>query len=120
MNVVIVVGSTNDAIRQFGEAQKSNDIKPNVLIADNRLPDGYGIDAAAKMLKIDPSLNVILATADSISDETDDVAREVGIQTILRKPFSMRKLVSAINSEESSFNQVKEGCHENKKRENKS
>lgn len=94
-SVVLVAEGAKEAIRSFEETEEKN--RPQVAIVDNRLPDGWGIDVAARMLELCPNLNVILATADSV---TEDTARQIGIKKLLRKPFAMDRLMQAVLADE--------------------
>lgn len=96
-SVVIVAASVKEARSQFKLAQSmaSEHPQPEILIADNRLPDGLGIELSKEFTQINPKLKVILATADAYV--TDDMAKEAGILQVLRKPFALDSLLLAIS-----------------------
>ena len=82
-----------EALSKFGDL-KSKDNGLELLITDNRLPDGLGIDLSKRLIARNPKLKIILASGDL--SVTDSDAREVGIAKVLRKPFSVSALVSTV------------------------
>jgi CheY-like chemotaxis protein len=96
-SVVIVAKTAKEALSKFNQAQSAKlgeDGQPEILIADNRLPDGLGIEVSKELLRLNPKLKIILATADE--SVTDQTATEAGIAQVLRKPFDTSSLLSSL------------------------
>ena len=70
--------------------------KPSLIILDNKLPDGYGIDYIGYLKKNYPSIKIIMITGFDASAK--DVAMENGADIFLEKPFSKQQLFNAIKS----------------------
>lgn len=64
--------------------------KPDVIIMDHRMPVKNGLEATREILKIDPSAQIIIASADM---DIEDKARSIGIASFKPKPFSNDRLV---------------------------
>lgn len=71
------------------EAEKQIEIhKPAILLLDNHLPDGRGVDFAGKITDRYPDLKIIMITAhDSPNDRVK--AYDNGVTFFLAKPFSI-------------------------------
>lgn len=69
--------------------------KPSVVILDNKLPDGYGVDFISYIKKKHPTVKIIMISAFSTAR---DVALHNGADVFLEKPFSMDKVNEAIDS----------------------
>ncbi|MDZ4793724.1 MAG: response regulator [Bacteroidota bacterium] len=73
----------------LAEAEKQlQNIQPDILLLDNHLPDGRGIDFAKKIHTQYPDLKIIMITAHD-SPEDRSKAYSNGIQYFLSKPFSI-------------------------------
>ena len=68
---------------------------PSVVILDNKLPDGFGVDFISYIKKKYPSIKIIMISGFSTAR---DVALENGADMFLEKPFSMDKVNEAIDS----------------------
>lgn len=68
----------------------------DLLLCDVDLPDGDGISLAQALLKVKPSLLVIIASGDPRNLER---AREAGLVSCLHKPFPLDDLRALIDSE---------------------
>jgi DNA-binding response OmpR family regulator len=69
---------------------------PDILLLDNHLPDGRGIDFVGKINSTYPNLKIIMITAhDSPEDRTK--AFRNGIQCFLSKPFSITTINQVID-----------------------
>ena len=68
--------------------------EPSVVILDNKLPDGLGIDFIPFIKKAWPALKIIMISG--FEKAAADVALENGADTYLAKPFTREKLVAAI------------------------
>jgi DNA-binding response OmpR family regulator len=70
--------------------------KPSLIILDNKLPDGYGIDFISFLKKKYPSIKIIMITGYDASAK--DVAMENGADIFLEKPFTKQQLFDAVRS----------------------
>jgi two-component system, OmpR family, response regulator len=68
--------------------------KPSVVILDNKLPDGFGVDFISYIKKKYPSVKIIMISGFSTAR---DVALENGADMFLEKPFSMDNVNEAID-----------------------
>jgi len=68
--------------------------KPSVVILDNKLPDGFGVDFISYIKKKFPSIKIIMISGFSTAR---DVALENGADRFLEKPFSMDNVNEAID-----------------------
>lgn len=66
----------------------------DLLLCDVDLPDGDGITLSRALLKVNPSLAVVIISG---NPENLGRAREVGLAACLRKPFSLDDLRAAID-----------------------
>ncbi len=70
---------------------------PDLLLADIRLPDMSGIEAAQRVLQIAPACHVLLISGDSESSEALELARAQGLTfEVLPKPISPLDLIRRI------------------------
>ena len=84
------VKSLNAAGAYLAESQ------PSLIILDNKLPDGYGIDYISYLKKTYPSIKIIMITGYDASAK--DVAMENGADIFLEKPFTRQQLFDSIKS----------------------
>jgi two-component system, OmpR family, response regulator len=68
--------------------------QPSVIILDNRLPDGFGVDFVPVVKKNYPSIKIIMISG--LGGAARDVAIENGADTFIEKPFTREQLYSAI------------------------
>ena len=69
---------------------------PSLIILDNKLPDGYGVDYISHVKKKYPSVKIIMITGFDAS--VKDVAMENGADLFLEKPFTKQEFLIAIKS----------------------
>jgi DNA-binding response OmpR family regulator len=69
---------------------------PSLIILDNKLPDGYGVDFIGFLKRHHPSVKIIMITGYDPSAE--DVALENGADIFLEKPFTKQKLFESIKT----------------------
>jgi len=69
---------------------------PSLIILDNKLPDGYGVDYISHLKKRYPSIKIIMITGFDAS--VKDVAIENGADLFLEKPFTKQEFLTAIKS----------------------
>jgi DNA-binding response OmpR family regulator len=68
--------------------------QPSLVILDNKLPDGYGVDFISFIKKKYPSVKIIMISGFATAR---DVALENGADMFLEKPFSMDNVNEAID-----------------------
>jgi DNA-binding response OmpR family regulator len=68
--------------------------QPNVVILDNKLPDGYGIDFVSVLKKNYPSIKIIMISGYDASAK--DVALDNGADIFLEKPFTKDQLYTSM------------------------
>lgn len=68
--------------------------QPQVVILDNKLPDGYGIDFIGFIKKNYPDVRIIMISGFDASAE--DIALENGADIFLPKPFTRDQLFQSI------------------------
>lgn len=68
--------------------------QPSLVILDNRLPDGFGIDFIPKLKKNYPAIKVIAISG--VDGAAKDVALENGAEVFLEKPFTRGQVMEAI------------------------
>lgn len=68
--------------------------QPSLIILDNRLPDGFGIDFIPYLKKNFPQIKIIAISG--VDMEAKDVALENGADVFLEKPFTRGQLFEAI------------------------
>lgn len=71
-------------------------IQPTVVILDNRLPDGLGLDFIPLLKKTYPAIKVIMISG--FDKAAEDVALENGADSYLVKPFTKEQLFSAVEA----------------------
>ena len=81
----------------LAEAEKQIETStPNLLLLDNHLPDGKGVDFAGKISVKYPGIIIIMLTAhDSPQDRAK--AYDNGITFFLSKPFTMERINQAVD-----------------------
>ena len=67
---------------------------PSVVILDNKLPDGFGVDYISYLKQNYPSVKIIMISGYDAS--VRDVALENGADFFLEKPFSKDQLYESI------------------------
>jgi DNA-binding response OmpR family regulator len=69
---------------------------PEIIILDNKLPDGYGIDFIIYLKKKYPSIRIIMISG--FDSAARDVAIENGADVYLEKPFTRSQLYDSIKN----------------------
>ena len=67
---------------------------PSIVILDNKLPDGFGIDFISFIKQRYPSVKIIMISG--FDAAAKDVAMENGANIFLEKPFTKHQLYQAI------------------------
>ncbi len=70
--------------------------EPQVVILDNRLPDGFGLDFIPVLKKTYPAIKIIMISG--FDRSAADVALENGADTYLSKPFTRDQLFAAVEA----------------------
>ena len=70
--------------------------QPHVVILDNKLPDGFGVDFIAYLKKNYPSIKIIMISG--FDSSVKDVALYNGADFFLEKPFAKTQLCHSIDS----------------------
>jgi len=68
--------------------------QPSVVILDNKLPDGYGVDFISYIKSKYPAIKIIMISGFDASAR--DVALENGADVFLEKPFTKDQLYKSI------------------------
>lgn len=68
--------------------------QPEVVILDNKLPDGFGIDFITYIKKNYPNIRIIMISG--YDGSARDVAIENGADIFLEKPFTKNQLYESI------------------------
>jgi DNA-binding response OmpR family regulator len=84
------VRSLTDA-RAFLEKER-----PSLIVLDNRLPDGLGIDFIAYLKAQYPEVKILMISGVDIAAK--DAALETGADNFLSKPFTQAQLKTSVSS----------------------
>jgi len=68
--------------------------QPSVIILDNKLPDGFGVDFISYIRKKYPAIKIIMISG---FPSARDVALENGADLFFEKPFSKNELSESID-----------------------
>ena len=82
------VQSISEAVEYFQQEA------PSVVLLDNRLPDGYGIDLINFIRSEHPATRIIMISG--VDASAKDVALENGADLFLEKPFNKKTLIQSI------------------------
>jgi DNA-binding response OmpR family regulator len=69
---------------------------PSLILLDNRLPDGLGVDFISYLKKSLPSVKIIMISG--VDPEAEDAALEIGADSFLSKPFTKQQLQESISN----------------------
>jgi len=84
-----------DHVKDLASAEEYlSRLQPSIIILDNKLPDGYGVDFISYIKRKYPSIKIIMITGFDASAR--DVALENGADFFLEKPFTKDQLVEEI------------------------
>lgn len=70
--------------------------QPSIVLLDNRLPDGFGVDFIPVIKKQYPATKVVMITG--VDAAAKDVAMENGADIFLTKPFTREQLYQSVTS----------------------
>jgi DNA-binding response OmpR family regulator len=89
--VIAIVPSGDEAVEIF----KKSKPRPDLVILDHRLEKMSGMEALKEILKIDPKMKILFASAD---DSVMEDAISAGAVDYIGKPFSMQELLEVISN----------------------
>ena len=85
-----------DHVKSLADAQSYlEDTHPQVVLLDNKLPYGFGVDFIPQIKKQNPSAKIIMITGFDAS--AGDVALENGADMFLTKPFTKEQLQDSVS-----------------------
>lgn len=70
--------------------------QPSLVLLDNKLPDGYGVDFLPDIKKQYPSVKVAMVSG--YDGSAEDVAMHNGADTYIKKPFTREQLSNSVKS----------------------
>ena len=68
--------------------------QPSVIILDNKLPDGFGVDILPFLKKKYPAIKIIMISG--FDKSAKDAALESGADVFLEKPFTRDQLYQSV------------------------
>ena len=96
LNIILTgKGMELDHVKNLSAAQDYlKQEQPAVVLLDNKLPDGYGVDFISFIKKNYPAIKIIMISG--FDGSAKDVALENGADIFLEKPFTKGQLVEEI------------------------
>lgn len=92
-----VLGRRFDSIEHVSTIQQAMEkcptYCPNIILLDNNLPDGSGIDQIASLSHTCPGAQIIIISA---MTHLRDLAIENGASAFVEKPLSLKKILDTI------------------------
>lgn len=70
---------------------------PALILLDNRLPDGYGLDYISHLKENYPWIKIIVITG--VDAAAADFALEAGADAFMSKPFNKTKLLATVKAQ---------------------
>ena len=71
--------------------------KPDIVMLDLVMKGMYGLEVLARLRELDPSVKVIVVSAD-IQTSSHDLVQEAGGAAFVNKPFDKQDILSVINA----------------------
>ncbi len=85
-------------VNTIKEAKKSLSAQtPAILLLDNNLPDGHGLDMLDQIKHDNPSIKIIMITADDTQANKDKALR-AGVNFFIGKPFNRDTINKTLDS----------------------
>jgi len=97
-------GNANEAIA------KAQELHPDVIILDYKMPDSDGLVAADGIFRVLPDIPIVMFTLFK-TDELEHAANLMGIRSVVGKEEGVPSLLSAIENELSRSAPQREGKH---------
>ena len=70
---------------------------PSILLLDNHLPDGLGLDFAQEVKLNHPEIRIVMITAHDTPNDRSNATKK-GVDYFLSKPFMMTQIFDAIKN----------------------
>src|SRR4051812_14476553 len=70
--------------------------QPSLVLLDNKLPDGFGVDFIPALKKSYPSIKVAMISG--YDGAAEDLALHNGADTYIKKPFTRKQLSSSVQA----------------------
>jgi DNA-binding response OmpR family regulator len=98
LNILLTSGEMDlDHVKNLAAAgEYLSKEQPSVIILDNKLPDGFGIDYISYIKKNYPSIKIIMITG--YDGAAKDIALENGVDSFLEKPFTRQQLFESVHA----------------------
>ena len=98
LNILLTNGEMElDHVKNLASASEYlSKQQPSVIILDNKLPDGFGVDYISHIKKNYPSIKIIMITG--YDGAAKDVAFENGVDSFLEKPFTRQQLFESVHA----------------------
>ena len=77
--------------------QKLIEIRPGIILLDNHLPDGKGIDFLEQIFEFDPLIRVIMVSGET-TPRLKLRALEQGVTEFIPKPCSFKQITDAVEA----------------------
>ena len=88
-------GMELDHVKNLSAAQEYlQQEKPDVVLLDNKLPDGFGIDFITVLKRDYPAIKIVMISG--FDGSAKDLALENGADVYLQKPFTKDQLFQSI------------------------
>ncbi|MBC7901904.1 MAG: response regulator [Gemmatimonadaceae bacterium] len=85
-----------DHVKSLGAAREYiSSASPELIVLDNRLPDGFGIDFIRFIKEKLPNARIIMMSGIDLAAK--DLALESGADSFLEKPFTKAQLMDSVN-----------------------
>ena len=85
-----------DCASNLAEAEAKLPGRPDIVFLDNNLPDGLGIEYYRSHAEAFDDSYIVMMSADG-SERTRAMAKNVGINEFIQKPFTIQKMKDIIN-----------------------
>ena len=98
LELILTDGKTSiDRVKNLKEAKEFLQTEqPNLIVLDNRLPDGLGLDFLPFIKSNYPAVRIIMISGKD--GAVKDLALENGAHIFLTKPFTKDKLYSSVTA----------------------
>src|SRR3954468_9167037 len=70
--------------------------QPSLVLLDNKLPDGFGVDFIPALKKNYPSVKVAMISG--YDGSVEDIALHNGADTYIKKPFTRKQLSNSVHA----------------------